>query len=360
MNGFGRRAAARSRALAAQSLTVALISWASVGRAQTAQTTPAAQPTQGEPDLATRRMLIEQAQQARSSGDHRVALERAEQAMRIQLTPSLRLFIAQTLGSLGRPADALTQAEACVREAERDAALPNRDALLTSCRQILDESRPAIATLTVEVRGAVPRDATIVAGSRSVAAALVGVPIAINPGRLTVVARAVGFATIERSIELARGERRSIELSFEPVVAPSALAPRPNPSTPPVDARPRTTAAKPFPIGPVVTLSIGGASLVASAVTFALRNGAISPCPIESDRFVCADARAANALIAAANSAETLNTITNITLVTGGVLLAGGAAWLVVDRLRPGERAPVTVAPSASNAQLGLVAGGQF
>jgi hypothetical protein len=56
-------------------------------------------------------MLIEQGQQASQAGNHTLALQRAEQAMAIQVTPSLRLFYARELVHASRPADAFAQAE---------------------------------------------------------------------------------------------------------------------------------------------------------------------------------------------------------------------------------------------------------
>lgn len=279
--------------------------------------------------------------------------------MRIQRTPSLRLFVAQTLAALVRPADALTQAEACVREAERDPSLPNREALLASCRQVLEETRPAIATLALVLRGERPSDAAVTVGARVVSGALLDVPIALNPGRVAIVARASGFAPIEQTIELARGERRSLELAFERAPqSTTTTVERAITSPPPraVTVEPR----RPLPVGPIVTLSVGAVALVTGAVTFALRNGEIASCPIEGGRFVCADSTAADALVARASSAESLNTVTNIALVSGGVLLAGGAAWLVADRLVRRERAPIAVAPTVGRAQLGITAGGRF
>ena len=62
---------------------------------------------QSDADMAARRLLLEQAQQARTGGDHTRALDLASRAGRISMTASVRRFIAEEENSLGRYASAL-------------------------------------------------------------------------------------------------------------------------------------------------------------------------------------------------------------------------------------------------------------
>jgi hypothetical protein len=313
-----------------------------------------------EPDLATRRVLIEQAQQARAEENHGLALSRAENAQRIQSTPSLRLFVAQELLALDRPADALAQSEACVRESERDTSVPNRDALIAACRQIVSDTRSALGMVTVTVRGARPSGLSLVVASRSVDESLIGVPVAVNPGNIAIEVRADGYRVARRTIDVRRGgsEEVTVELEPEPVAPVRSPAPR---------ARQRAVSARPAPtanglsIGPVIAMSVGAASLVASAVTFALRQEAIAACPIENDRFVCENAGTATTLTSRADEAEALTATTQALLIAGSIVTVGGAVWLMVDRLgaRPRERAGLRVAPAVGSAR-GVSVGGAF
>src|SRR5215470_10337035 len=86
--------------------------------------------------LATRRVLIERAQAARTGNDHAAALDLAQRAAQIAMTPSLRLFIAQEQNALGRLAEAFGNADLCMREAERDESVRNRGVVAATCRAL--------------------------------------------------------------------------------------------------------------------------------------------------------------------------------------------------------------------------------
>jgi len=91
---------------------------------------------QSDTDPASRRLLLDQAQAARTSGDHRRALDIARRAGEIQMSSLVRLFIAGQSSALGMPAEALVMADACSRGAERDATLVNREAIVARCREV--------------------------------------------------------------------------------------------------------------------------------------------------------------------------------------------------------------------------------
>lgn len=319
-----------------------------------------------EPDLATRRVLIEQARQARAESNHGLALARAEQAQRIQSTPSLRLFVAQELIALDRPADAMVQGESCMREAERDATVPNRDALIAACRQLVLDTRSALGMVTVTVRGTRPNGLTIVVASRSVDESLIGVPVAVNPGNIDVEVRAAGFRVARRTVDVRRGgsEEVTVELEREPASTATAITPGDGAvrAEPPRDARrARRRARVGVAPAPIVLVSVGGASLVASVVTFSARQQAIASCAIENERFVCADSASAVALVSRADEAESLTLATQSLLVGGAVVALAGAVWLAVDRATAPsrERASIALLPSVG-AVNGLALGGSF
>jgi hypothetical protein len=98
---------------------------------------------------------------------------------------------------------------------------------------------------------------------------------------------------------------------------------------------------RPISIGAVV-VSAGGALLLGSAgVFYALRQGAISSCAINAQGlFECATREQANALVANAGQAETMNALTNVALIGGTIVLAGGVSWLIADRVTSRERIP--------------------
>src|SRR4051794_11687098 len=88
---------------------------------------------QSEQEMLARTQLLEQAESARQRGDHAAAIEAAGRAGRVRMTPSLRLFLAEEHVALGHPAEALANAEACIREVQRDGSLRNGAVILASC-----------------------------------------------------------------------------------------------------------------------------------------------------------------------------------------------------------------------------------
>ncbi|MBL8681803.1 MAG: hypothetical protein JNK05_21730 [Myxococcales bacterium] len=314
----------RSRALASLA-AASVLSLSSVAIAQT-------------PDLTTRRLLIEQGQTASQAGDHALALQRAEQAMAIQVTPSLRLFYARELVANRRPADAFSQAESCVQEVERDASVPNRDALLGACRAIEQQTRSEVGTLTVSVTGERPENLRITLSGRPMATALLGVPSAVNPGTVVVVAMADGYRTVRREVEVARGAQAQVELPME--IDPHAVIGRGAGGAGGDPAQPQYRT-RPISIGAVVVTASGAAILASSGLFFALRQGQISPCAIEpTTGFTCETAAERDALRARSGSITTMNALTNAALIGGSIVLAGGVAWLVADRVTSREQVP--------------------
>lgn len=290
------------------------------------------------PDLTTRRLLIEQGQAAAQAGDHTLALQRAEQAMAIQVTPSLRLFYAHELVANRRPADAFSQAESCVHEVERDASVPNRDALIVACRTVAQQTRSEVGMLTVTVTGERPENLRLTVAGRPVAAALLGVPTAVNPGPVVVVAMADGYRTVRREVEVIRGAQSQVELPME--IDPHAVIGRGAGGAGQEPAQPQFRT-RPISIGAIVVTASGGAILASSGLFFALRQGQISPCAIEpTTGFTCETAAERDALRERAGSINTMNALTNVALIGGSIVLAGGVAWLVADRVTSREQIP--------------------
>ena len=100
---------------------------------------------QADPDVmaATRRELIQEAQQARGSRDHLRALELANRAGQLGMTTALRRFIAEEQSALGLLGAALDSAERCVREAPRDTA-PASAEHAEACEALAAELRPRV------------------------------------------------------------------------------------------------------------------------------------------------------------------------------------------------------------------------
>jgi hypothetical protein len=218
---------------------------------------------------ATRRALIQRAAVARDRGDHTLALTLAVEASRIGTTPSLRAFIAHEHAALGQHAESLTEAEACVREAEQSPPRPERDTLLAECRTLVSAQRPLLRRASVAVSPAspAPRAALDVTPPRSDSHR----GVTLGPW----IVGGVGVASLSLSLVFVglRADALSSRDARCQGRAPCTLS-TPEEVSAAVEARERaaehSTAVN-------VSLAVGGAALAASAVWFALDHARRSP-----------------------------------------------------------------------------------
>jgi hypothetical protein len=340
-------------------------------------------------DLATRRILVEQAEQARQRGDHGRALDLAERAASLQMTPSLRLFITNEQFALRRFVDAMATADVCVREVDRDITVPNRDRIRSECASAQQRARAQIATVVLQVATPRPAGLTVRIGSRAISDVLLGVPIPVDPGELVIESNATGCQAASTTRTVAAGATETIDVALprcaqtssdsttQTAAGPNANSANsanngapardpddPDPSTqrePPREApRPQSARISPWPF---VGMGVGAVAMGSSGIFFAMRNGAIAPCAVSGGSVVCPDQASLQSALSHAGDAQLFNTLTTATLIGGGVVLAGGVAWLVADRLtsrapRSSERASRAVRVAAIPGT--IFVGGQF
>lgn len=191
-----------------------------------------------------RRELLHRAERARSRGDHAEAVEFGTRALEIRATPSLRLMLAQAHEALGHPLEALDQATACAREAIADSSLRNREQLIEGCRDLSEALGARIARVVVRVT---PRDVPglrVRIGDRDVPTALLGVPVPLLPGAVSIVAESSDARAVRQTLTLAAGRTQEIELSLAPSArTPDAAPPPAVASMPSVAASPLVSAA---------------------------------------------------------------------------------------------------------------------
>ncbi|MFO0624076.1 MAG: hypothetical protein U0325_00550 [Polyangiales bacterium] len=238
---------------------------ASVG----AQTTPGA--------VAARALLIEQAEQARDAGDHPAALSLANRAGRIEMTVSLRMFIAEEQLATRSFAAALASSLLCLREAGRDPGLRARDAILTRCREVNQRARSSVALITLRPP-AEAADLAVTLDDAPVPPELFDAPQPVDPGAHRVVVRAPGRDDLAETFDAREGEAQTLSLHVGP---PRAAAPAPQRVETPVTPRP--VAPRPSVAGPVALWTVGAAGVVAAAVFFTLRESSAQGCDIGDD-----------------------------------------------------------------------------
>jgi len=314
-------------------------------------------------ELAARRTLIDQASAARAANNPQQALDLAQRAGRIQMTPSLRMFIAETLAAMGNHAEAMGAADRCAQEADRDATASNRAQILASCRAVATNARTHVGYVTVTARGAA--SPTIRINDTTLSEALVGVPFVVNEGAVRVRVTADGFASVSRELTVTAGSTVPVEIVMERSSTErvdsstrNRNAQRPGGS----DRAPRATGStsgvardtsgsradaptRGAPVGAVVLLASSAIPLGASLGFYFARNGALAGCAVYPTYVECASAQQASA----AHGANTFAILSGVALGVGVATLVGGAVWLGVGLAARPRREQGSVAPIAFN-----------
>lgn len=292
---------------------------------------------QDTPDEIARRELIAAAEQARDAGDHARALDLATRASELRMTPSLRQMIAYEHDALGHVIDAFDAAGRCVREAEIDPAVRNREVILTACRALVDSLRARVGRVVVRAPDPSPAGLRVTVGGVVVPPALWGVAYPVAPGAVTVDAVSVEGATFHRSLTVQGGDAVEVRVTLT--------------------APPPRRVARGVGAGPVVLWSVGGAALVAGGVLVAF--GAVA----RSDRDAECDASGHGRCDPVA---QRLDDQYRALTVAGGVALGVGAASLVggmLWRLLPpvfARRDDLRVVVSPSSQGVAVVVGGSL
>lgn len=310
---------------------------------------------QEAPEETARRELIAQSELASSAADHARALELARRAASIRPSPSLTCFLAREHRALGQLVEALDLARACVRAADADAALRNRDTIRQACEAVRASVEPRLGRVEVSVVGDAPDGLVVRLGGRAVLPELRGVALPVMPGGVRVEAEAPGFLRVVREGPVAAGETLRVELTLEreppPVLTP-APAPQPVVVAVPTSAPPPTPAPRarrPVGVGPWLLAGAGAATMVFAGVSYGLADVASSDRDRECFEAGCHPG-------SQDHNARYLDWLatTNAALVTGGVLLAGAVVWYVAARIAGRAEAPPRPTVTARQPGLGL------
>lgn len=173
---------------------------------------------QSAPDLmANRRRLLDQAFEAATRGAHSDAIDLAEQAARIQMSPSIRMFLAQQHEELSRSpegadhlTEAVTQADACVREATEQTTLNRRAEIMRQCAEVSDRLNPRVARVRLQLPTPAPAGLRVRVNTREIAARDWGILIAVLAGETVVDVSTSDGASFHRALTLAAGRVETV------------------------------------------------------------------------------------------------------------------------------------------------------
>lgn len=332
---------------------------------------------QSDQDRAAARSLATQGAEAFTSGRFDEAIDLLGRAEALVHAPTHLLLIARAQTRLGRLVAAKETYLKILREELPPAApAPFKRAQLDA-REELAAVEPRIASLRIALEGAAGRKIGVKLDGQPVADALLGVHRPIDPGNHAVVVSPPGLAPIEQTITLADGERKEMKIPIpeSPVPAPSqegagagqgtwggdgaGAPPGPTPGTPERKTNPLVLgggiAAAALGVGGVVVGSVflakGGATQ-RDANDLSARHGCESQAPVDGLECGPPIQRQIEALDGDAASQRTTGVIN---LITGGVLLAGGATLIVLELTsRPQPSSSAWIAPYVTPTGLGV------
>ncbi|HKD43129.1 MAG TPA: carboxypeptidase-like regulatory domain-containing protein [Myxococcaceae bacterium] len=305
-------------------------------------------------ELASRQTMLDAAQKAKAAHDHQRALSLASRAGDIQMTPSLRLFIAEEQSVVGEFADSMSNAELCAEEASDDKTLKNREKIIRACRSLINKLQKSVARILVVMPDPPPAYAQVMINGRVLPESLYGKFYFLAPGNARVEASAPGYLPFKYEVVVGTGEEETVNVAMS-----RDLPPLPPPAVP----APEVVSTAPEEkssfreVGPYVALGTGVASLGASAIFLILRNSTVNDLKAQCggpNHTTCPDTPEVRSL---KDKASSYNTWTNVTLGIGAAALLGGGTWLLLEKTHPSTKstqATLQFTPTQGGAVLGI------
>jgi hypothetical protein len=284
--------------------------------------------TLSAPEENARDALIKEGQVAHKEGDHRRALERAERAAAIKLTPSLRYFLGFEQQELGRLAEAYANAQRCARELELDPKHPDAGRFLGICQTMRDQLASRVGSVIVAVADYAPPGTEVRVNGTLLNHALFGVAVPVTPGNVTVEATAPGRVPFRKVVIADAGAKVDVAAVLLPESAAAAM-PSPGQSAAAVElADPRLLASEAAESaaarrrwGGVAAIG-GGALLAASAGTWLVSQMKFSSLRDDCDRKACTRDDA----LSGKDTIQLLDRLAVGGAITGAALLISGTA----------------------------------
>lgn len=276
-------------------------------------------------DKAAARAAMDLGHEHFNEGQHAAALDKYVEADTIMGVPSTGVLVGKAHEALGQLVEA------------RDAYLAVGRYKHTPGEQMPDlfiEAQELAAARANDLATRIPMLEIVIAGLAADATPVVklnGEPInaasltrRVNPGQVTVSATAPGYATQSETATLAEGEQKTMTITL---VEDLGQGPSPEPAPPPLPAGGDVVERDEGTIVPaIIAFSVGGAAIVAGAVTGLLSVAKESDLEALCANKICNDDAGRDEL----SSANTLANVSNVTLAVGGVGVALGVVFIFV------------------------------
>jgi len=289
-------------------------------------------------DKETARTLMNQGDDRFEAKDYAGALEAYQGADSIMHLPMTGASLARAQVALGLLLEARDTALQVAHLPAQAGENPRYAEARAEARALADALAARIPALDLKL-SASPAGLVVSVDDAPLPPATLGLPRKVNPGKHVVTARAPGFATARAVVTVAEGATLAVRLEL---VAGATQPPAPT-TTPPGSAAGRK-------ISPLVYVGfgIGGASLLAGAVTGGLslsKTASLATDPACDTHKMCGPTSGLGA-------ATTLANVSNVTL---GIGLAGVVAGVVGVVLSRGDARPaVALTPVIGPAMVGV------
>ena len=238
-------------------------------------------------------------------------------------SPNAWLYVGRCLRELGRIAEAHEAMATTVRiataRAEREAKYAETRNAAAAELAILDAKVAKVVVAPPAGGG----DLRVRVGSRTLTPAQIGVPFAIEPGSVTVVAETADGRSSSQTVQLAAGETKAVALAAPTAAAdeskPAGLAAGGDADTKPAPSSTLRTVG-------FVVAGVGVGGLVLAAVASASATSKYDTVSSECGGKRCTDPKYADTI----DSGKTLDTVANVGLFAGIGLVSAGAALVAV------------------------------
>ena len=281
------------------------------------------------------------------AGRQAEALPHFRKAFAASKSPNARLMVARCLVALGKTTEAYEEMATTTREA---AALAETDPKYARTRDAaaaevaLLERRIGKLVVALAEPGA---GAAVTLDGAPLGAERLGVPVAVQPGTLTIEATHAGDKPVRREVTIGAGETKTVAIVFTSASAPPVTA---MPGTPPVEAGTQGGGVR---IAGFVVVGLGAAAMGAFAGAGLAAGSKFSTVESECGNARCTDPKYGSVI----DSGKTLQTIANVGLGVGIGGLVGGALMIA---LGGPSRAPLPARIEAGPTGAGLRFEGTF
>lgn len=181
----------------------------------------AAEPSPTE--LAVARRLFEDAVRLERESRWELAASKLRDALAVKETPGLRFHLAHCEEQLGRLVEALISYDQARELIAAGHKAPDVEALLEPARRALELRVPYL--LLVAPAEVERLEAEL--DGKPVARSVLGRPAPVNPGTHRILARAPGYADYADEVQIAEGERRTVQVNMVPLSNEARVEPSP-------------------------------------------------------------------------------------------------------------------------------------